>query len=520
MPADDPRATDQARLRALHAGGAEQRIPTPPAPGSATRMTDEAMSRARDLRSTRVPYLQVARRVMDELFGPAHERRFAVRYWSGATEWPADGRVPPFTIVLRAPWTLRRMFWPPTELALVEAFVRGDVDLEGDLVAAAEIAPLLAERLRSPRRLARLAALLLQLPGGPPMEGAATSPTATVGAATGLAGRRHSRTRDASAIRRHYDVGNDFYGLWLDAERVYSCGYFPTGDEDIHAAQRAKLDLICRKLRLRPGERLLDIGCGWGGLVRHAARHYGVEALGITLSPAQAEYAVARIADEGIADCCRVEVRDYRDLPADAVFDKVASVGMFEHVGRAQLPPYFRAALRLTRPGGLFLNHGIVSLADARARDADGPPRRLWGKGKFMDRYVFPDGELVPLAVALVTAEGAGFETRDIESLREHYALTLRHWVRRLETRADEAVRLVGPETYRVWRLYMAASAHAFATAQIGVVQVLFAKLDAAGRCPLPRTRTDLLPSTDGRIFREPAGPVLLSSFSPETPSP
>ena len=513
------RAADHARPRAPHAGGAEREIPTPPAPGSATPMTDAAISRALDLRSTRVPYLHVARRAMDELFGPAHERRFAVRYWSGAVDRPADGWGPPFTIVLRAPWTLRRMFWPPTELALTEAFVRGDVDVEGDLAAAAEIAPLLAERLRSPRRLGRLAALLLQLPGGPPRAGAATSPTTAAGA-DGLAGRRHSRARDASAIRRHYDVGNDFYGLWLDAERVYSCGYFPTGDEDIHAAQWAKLDLICRKLRLQPGERLLDIGCGWGGLVRHAARHYGIEALGITLSPAQAEYAVARIADEGMTDRCRVEVRDYRDLPADAVFDKVASVGMFEHVGHRQLPTYFRAALRLTRPGGLFLNHGIVSLADACARDADGPPRRLWGKGKFLDRYVFPDGELVPLAAALVAAESAGFETRDVESLREHYALTLRHWVRRLEARADDAVRLVGATTYRVWRLYMAASAHAFATAQIGVAQMLLARPDAAGGCRLPRTRAHLFASSDRAASHDGAGHALPWSLSPESPSP
>lgn len=475
-------------------------------------MTDPTMPQSLAHYCPGVPYLGIAQRVMDELFGPTHERRFAVRYWSGVLEQPAEGRASPFTIVLRASWTLRRMFWPPTELALTEAFVRGDVDIEGDLAAAAEIAAPLAERLRSPRRLARLAAFLLQLPSGPPRKGVGLAGDAAAVAAerpNDRAGRRHSRTRDAAAIRRHYDVGNDFYGLWLDAERVYSCGYFPTGDEDLDAAQRAKLDLICRKLRLRPGEWLLDIGCGWGGLVRYAARHYGVEALGITLSPAQATYAAARIADERLTDRCRIEVRDYRDLPADAEFDKVVSVGMFEHVGRKHLPTYFRAAFRLTRPGGLFLNHGIVSLADARARDAGGRPRRLWGQGKFIDRYVFPDGELVPVAEALAAAEGAGLETRDVESLREHYALTLRHWVRCLEARADEAVRLVGSETYRAWRLYMAASAHAFATAQIGIAQMLFARPDAAGRCCLPRTRADLFAVTDGGTSRDRTGRAL-----------
>ena len=478
-------------------------------------LSDRAMSPAAGFPRSDAPYLDIARRVMLELFGPAHERRFAVRYWSGFLELAGYANAPPYTIVIRAPSTLRRMLWPPTELTLAEAFVHGDIDVEGDLTAAASFVGPLAERLSSPRRLARLAALLIQLPQGRRDRDPRTvaSAQAAVGSAS-LAGRRHTPARDAAAIRYHYDVGNEFYGLWLDNDRVYSCAYFVTGEEDLETAQRAKLDLICRKLRLRPGERLLDIGCGWGGLVRHAVRYYGVEALGITLSPAQCEYANARVRDEGLAAHCRIEVRDYRDLPATLTFDKVASVGMFEHVGRRQLPAYFRAALRATRPGGLFLNHGIVSLADARDDPAGTPGRRLRRKGEFMRRYVFPDGELVALATALEAAEGVGLEIRDLESLREHYALTLRHWVRRLEARADAAVRLVGPTTYRVWRLYMAACAFAFDTAQIGVTQMLFGKPDPGGECRIPRTRADLFAPVSVPPD-PPARHHVLSSFLP-----
>jgi cyclopropane-fatty-acyl-phospholipid synthase len=307
-----------------------------------------------------------------------------------------------------------------------------------------------------------------------------------------LIGHKHSRDRDLEAVRSHYDVGNDFYSLWLDRSLVYSCAYFPTGSEDIDAAQRAKLDHLCRKLRLSPGERLLDIGCGWGGLIRHAAANYGVEALGITLSERQAALARERIRADGLEHRCRVEVRDYRDFPPGTTFDKVVSVGMFEHVGRAELPTYFRQAACLTKPGGLFLNHGIV-----RARDHDEGWRRwlrhmLWREGKFIDRYVFPDGELVPLDEAVRNAEGAGLETRDVETLRDHYALTLRQWVRRLESARDAAEKLVGAQAYRVWRLYMAASAHAFACGKLSLAQVLLWRPDEHGRVEIPRTRADI----------------------------
>lgn len=444
--------------------------------------------------------LRVARRIVAELFGTPGERFFAVRYWNGAEEPAGEGHPSRFTFVLRQPGALRRMLLPPTETRLAEAFLRDDFDVEGDLEAAAGLAVPLAERLRSPRRLLRLAALLMQLPREVATS-ASGSPAASIGRSWQswrrlAAGLRHARARDAQAIKYHYDVGNDFYSLWLDDYLTYSCAYFPTGTEDLGQAQEAKFELICRKLRLRPGEQLLDIGCGWGGLIRYAVRHYGVTALGITLSEAQAALARERIAGDGLADRCAVDVRDYRDLPGELTFDKVASVGMFEHVGRTHLKTYFAAAQRLTRPGGLFLNHGIISLDDARSRaGAVAPPQRLWGAGRFMDRYVFPDGELAPLATVVAAGEAAGFETRDMESLREHYAETLRHWMRRLEHRSDEARALVGETTFRVWRLYMAGCAHAFRTARIGVVQLLLARPATDGACCHARTRADLYAS-------------------------
>ncbi|HEU4587816.1 MAG TPA: cyclopropane-fatty-acyl-phospholipid synthase family protein [Gemmatimonadales bacterium] len=429
--------------------------------------------------------IEIAQRVAAEVFGPPSTRSFAIRYWDGSTEPAMPGPTSTFTLVIKRPGALRAMLLPPSQLAFGEAFLRDDIDLEGDLEVAARTSLVVAERLASPRRLARLAGLLLRLP---PSRSSAGSPRGLLPWA-----RRHTRRRDAAAIRRHYDVGNEFFQLWLDAQMVYSCAYFPPGVESLDAAQTAKLDYICRKLRLRPGERLLDIGCGWGALIRHAVRRYGVEAVGITLSPAQAALATRRIAEAGLADRCRVELRDYRDIGDQPAYDKVASVGMVEHVGRAKLAGYFAKAFRVLRPGGLFLNHGIVDLESAR------PPTRqrrlqqlVWREGRFLRRRVFPNGELVPFAEVVRAAERAGFETRDAESLREHYVQTLRRWVRRLEARKDDAVALVGEATYRVWRLYMSAAAASFAQGRIGLVQLLVSKAPLDATAVPPQTRDEL----------------------------
>ena len=426
--------------------------------------------------------VSLARALLRDLFGPVAQRSFAVRLWDGTADRAmGDNR---FTLIVRRPGALRRMLLPPTEAALGEAYLRDDLDIEGDIEAASSLAPAIIARMQSPAVLARIAARLLQLPTNDlpsTLREHHRLPLA-------LHGNRHSRERDTIAVRYHYDVGNGFYALWLDQRMVYSCAYFQTETTDLDTAQAAKLDLICRKLRLQPGERLLDIGCGWGGLVLHAAKHYGVEATGITLSEEQAEWARARIRAAGLSDRCHVDVRDYRTFPKGVTFDKVARVGMFEHVGRAKLPGYFATAFRLLKPGGLFLNHGIVTLAALHPLVRPSV-EAIYRRVGFIPRYVFPDGELVTSGDAVQRAEAAGFETRDIESLREHYALTLRHWVRRLEVCHDEAAALVGEMTYRVWRLYMAGCAHAFATCRLGVVQMLLSKPDTQGYTHLPLTR-------------------------------
>ena len=418
------------------------------------------------------PIAQNCLSLLQELLAGFRPRDFAIRLWDGSTWDPEPGQPLRFTMVIRNPAVLRRMFLSPSELSLGEAYLQGDFDIEGDIESAIALGDYL---VRQPRRIAgrlRLARDLLALPAGKCPAG--------VRPLESLRGVRHSLHRDRKAVSYHYDVSNDFYSLFLDERMVYSCAYFSSDGEDLDTAQERKLDYICRKLRLHRGERLLDIGCGWGGLVIHAASRYGVEAVGITLSEPQAALANERIRRAGLFDRCRVEVRDYREVDAPPTYDKMASVGMFEHVGESLLPEYFRRAFRLLRPGGVFLNHGI-------ARNPDFPP--VSGPS-FSDHYVFPDGELVPVSTTLRCAEASGFEVRDVESLREHYILTLRHWVTRLETRRDEARKATDERTYRLWRLYMAGSAHKFRIGQNNVYQVLLSR-STGPESGLPLTRSD-----------------------------
>jgi cyclopropane-fatty-acyl-phospholipid synthase len=376
--------------------------------------------------------------------------------------------------LLKHPGALRAMFMSGSELGLAEAYLYDDFDVEGDIEATHSLAEGLGRRITGWRNRLRLARRLRQLPA------VRREQRGQRGRAR-LRGRRHGTERDRAAVSYHYDVSNDFYALWLDSRMVYSCGYFTREDQDLDTAQRDKLDLICRKMRLKPGQRLLDLGCGWGGLVMHAAQHYGVDATGITLSRPQAELATARIISAGIKERCRVQVRDYRDVEEWDGYDVLVSVGMFEHVGAARLPEYFHRAWRLLRPGGVFLNHGIAS------RSTDPP----FEKRSFSNVYVFPDGELVPISTSLHAAERAGFEVRDVESLREHYALTLRHWVRRLEANHEAALAHVDEPTYRVWRLYMSGSADGFRNGRNNIYQTLLVKPDGQGVSGLPLTRAD-----------------------------
>ncbi|MBI3915098.1 MAG: class I SAM-dependent methyltransferase [Chloroflexi bacterium] len=417
-------------------------------------------------------------------------RPFDVRLWDG-TVLQGAGK-PRFTFVIHSPAAVRRMFRLPIELVIGESFIRGDFDIEGDLFAAFGRMSTLSTTIQSASDLVTLARLYLTLPDD------TAANTITRGRAR-LSGALHSKERDRAAIQYHYDVGNDFYALWLDQRMNYSCAYFRTASEDIDAAQEAKLEHICRKLRMKPGERLLDIGCGWGGLAIYTAQKYGVNALGVTLSKQQHALANERIAAAGLTDRVAVKLLDYRDLN-DAQFDKIVSVGMFEHVGRSHLPEYFAHAHRLLKPGGLFLNHGISVVHPHALKPNDSPwtrflERNIVGSGQFVWHYIFPDGELEPVSEVNLLAEQAGFEVRDVENLREHYALTLRQWVARLEAHRDEAVGLVGDTVYRTWRLYMAGSAVGFETGGINVNQTLLAK-PANGAVNLPLTRDDLYART------------------------
>jgi cyclopropane-fatty-acyl-phospholipid synthase len=382
---------------------------------------------------------------------------FGVRCWDGSE---VAGRPGGPVVVVRSPKALRRVVYDASELGLARAYVSGDVDVEGHLSAVLRFPDTLPARprLRLDRRILRplvadlVRAGVLGWPPRPPAE------------ESRLRGTRHSLRRDRAAIIHHYDVGNAFYELLLGPSLVYSCAYYASPATSLEEAQRAKLDLVCRKLGLQPGMRLLDIGCGWGSLVLHAAAGYGVRAVGVTISPEQARYARERVSAAGLEEQVEIRLQDYRE-ESDGPYDAIASVGMAEHVGRAQLPVYAERLHGLLPPGGRLLHHAIARGPDAGPEHAD--PR------SFLTRYVFPDGDLQPLAHHVGVLEGAGFEVRDVEGLREHYALTCGAWVRNLENRWEEAVRLVSPGRARVWRLYLAGAVLAFEGRRVGVNQVL-----------------------------------------------
>jgi cyclopropane-fatty-acyl-phospholipid synthase len=413
------------------------------------------------------------------LFNGLSQRNFRVRLWDGTVWAPADPGPADFTIVVRSPGALRRLLWPHSEAALAEAYLVDALDIEGDIFAVPAVGREIIERRRTLREKVRVGLRLAAVP----VEEAGTAPTSDGVAPrpAPLRGPVHSLARDRAAVTHHYDLSNRFYQLFLDPAMAYSCAVFEDVDEDLATAQHRKLDLACRKLRLRPGERLLDVGCGWGALIIHAARDYGVEAVGITLSERQAELARARIAEAGVADRCIVELVDYRRLQESGSFDKAVSIGMFEHVGRARAPEYFATVHRMLRPGGAYLHHTITR--GASAQDSRG--------ATVTGRYVFPDHQLLPVAENLELAEKAGFDIRDVENLREHYALTLRRWVAALEARHDEAAAEVGEATWRAWRLVFAGSAHGFETGRQGLIQALLVKPHTDGRVALPLGRGD-----------------------------
>src|SRR5947199_440048 len=419
------------------------------------------------------------RRALGEIFAGYSLENVAVRLWDGSV-WP-DKRSRPAVLALKHPDALARMFLPGTEVGLAEAYLHDDFDIEGDIEAGFEIADFLLGRLKDWRKKVKLAGLLVALPG---RNGRSTIRRAARQLLPRIRGRRSLLEHDRRVVTFHYDVSNDFYRLWLDRQMVYSCAYFQAPNDDLDTAQERKLDYLCRKLRLRAGQRLLDIGCGWGALVFHAAKYFGVRALGITLSKPQAEWGCARIAEAGLGNEAKIELCDYREIFANGnkFYDAIVSVGMAEHVGRERLPDHSAVAHRALKPGGVFLNQAIGEGVVLR------PDNR---NGSFIEQHVFPGGDIPPLPIMLRAAESSGFEIRDVENLREHYALTLRHWLHRLEAHHAEARSFVDETTYRVWRLYIAGSAHGFRRGHIAVYQTLFVKLDASGQAHLPLTRAD-----------------------------
>ncbi len=467
-----------------------------PAPTLAPTPSEPPVALGTETRPPRrtAPGIDATRAVLAAVFGSVSERRFAVRFWDGTVDAPV--KRPEFTMLLVRPGALRRMLLPPSELSFAHAYMFGDVEYEGDLEAVIGVMLAVAKRGVPEGGLLNIMGLLRALPRESVAADVAEASSGRQLHRGRWAGGRNTPGRDAAAVRFHYDVGNDFFALWLGRRMVYTCGYFETGAEDIDTAQEAKLDLVCRKLRLAPGERMLDIGCGWGGLVQYAVEHYGVEAVGITLSVEQAKLAQARITEAGLGSRCRIELRDYREFTDRVPFDKISCIGMSEHVGRARLPQFFGVAHRVLRPGGLFLNQAIVTLGGARAQPktlSSRLARFVWQQGGgFSDTYVWPDVRLVTNGDLLMEAEAAGFETRDVESLREHYPVTLRRWLTLLDERHEDVVRVAGEPTYRVWRLHLAGAAHRFASGQISVGQTVFAKPDPSHPDTGPSTRAHL----------------------------
>ena len=360
------------------------------------------------------------------------------------------------TLVVRSPNALRYVLTAPGEIGISRAYVSGDLDVDGDIFAALELRHNVPNVRIGPSdwlELAKVAGVSSLRPLPPPAEEAR------------LRGRRHSKERDAAAIAHHYDVSNAFYRIVLGPSMTYSCGVWPSADATLETAQASKYELVSRKLGLEPGMRLLDVGCGWGGMVMHAAQHHGVRAVGITLSQRQAEWAREAVQAAGLGDRVEIRVQDYRDV-RDGPFDAISSIGMFEHVGAAKLDEYFADLFALVRPGGRLLNHGI-------SRPAAGGGRARFAHRSFIDRYVFPDGELHEVGSVVSRIQAAKFEARHLEGLREHYALTLRAWVRNLEASWAEAVAEVGAARARIWRLYMAASAVNFELGNTQIHQVL-----------------------------------------------
>ncbi|GHH50870.1 cyclopropane-fatty-acyl-phospholipid synthase [Lentzea cavernae] len=392
------------------------------------------------------------------------------RAWDGSTAGPQDGTV----LVIRSRDALRRLVWSPNELGLARAYVSGELDVEGDLATGlSEIWGLVRRGVTRRPRISEVAKLAVKLKVLGP------NPDAPKEEAR-LRGALHTKSRDRDAISHHYDLSNAFYQLVLDPSMAYSCAYFTSGDEPLEQAQHNKLDLVCRKLGLQPGMRLLDVGCGWGSMIIHAAKHYGVHATGVTISAQQREHILGRIEAEGLTGRVEVRLQDYREV-RDEPFDAISTIEMGEHVGESNYPEYASTLHRLLKPEGRLLLQQM-----SRGRNAP-------GGGAFIESYVAPDMHMRPVSQTTAFLEGAGLEIRDVHALREHYVWTVRAWAQTLEERWDEVVALVGEGQARVWRLYLAGGALTFEEGRMGVDQILAVRRSETGRSGMPRVRRELV---------------------------
>ena len=426
-----------------------------------------------------IPGIELAKHILHRLFRD-FDGCLRICLWDGS-EVHLGRDHPAFSLSFRSSKAFQELILSRDPLCLAESYFQGLIDIDGDLYSALKLRHHLASLQLSLMEKAELAAKALRIKSEKTASTGSYIPKweKTLGQKMGL---ESSKELNRHAISFHYDVSNDFYALWLDEQMVYSCAYYEDAGQSLEQAQHNKLDYICRKLRLKPGERLLDIGCGWGALICWAADHYGVSAHGITLSQNQYDHAQRTIKQRGLEHKVSVELLDYRDLRGEARFDKLVSVGMFEHVGLKNLPAYFAMANRLLKPGGLFLNHGITS-------DEGGWKKTV--STEFINRYIFPDGQLETVSTVQKIMEDTGFEVHDVEGLRQHYALTLREWVKRLDERHEEALKYVAEPVYRIWRLYMAACAMQFEEGNTGIYQIL-ASRRAPFSNPIPLTRRDL----------------------------
>ena len=425
--------------------------------------------------------LETARRLLEDI-GAMVNLRFSIRLWDGSMVPLGRDVDPNYFLSINGPGVLGSLLRKPTHENLLKHYAKGHIGIHGDIIDFVA----LARQKRSKKKLREITKFSLLKKALPFLFTPGSDVTVQHEYAADEVGRVESRRDNKEFIQFHYDISNDFYKLFLGQEMQYSCGYFTNADNSIDQAQHDKLDMICRKLRLSPGDRLLDIGCGWGGLVCHAARNYGVIAHGVTLSQQQLNFAQAKIKHLGLQDRVKVELRDYSTL--EGIYDKIASVGMFEHIGIANMEKYFRKINSLLRDRGILMNHGISRHAKASKREA----RKIRPERRLLLKYIFPGSELDNVGHTIDMMEICGFEVHDVEALREHYALTTRLWYRGLMANREEAIRHVGMEKFLMWALYLAGVSIGFSDGSMHICQVVATKHDAKGASGLPLTRADL----------------------------